>query len=220
MERDEGKLRAAHRSFVECAGSTCPAAIRFDCGQWLSGVEARLPSISVVASDQAGRDVVAVRVSMDGETLATRLDGRAIAVDPGEHEFVFEHGGSEPILKRVLIHDGEKVRTLPITFRERGRPLASEVDIETTRRSGNTSPVVSVVLAGIGVVAAGSYAYFGLNASSDVDRMRASCAPACPSSDVADARRDLLVANVSFVVGVVALGAAVATFVMGGASHR
>ena len=40
-----------------------------------------------------GGDIFAVRVSMDGAALVSRLDGSALAVDPGQHTFAFAADG-------------------------------------------------------------------------------------------------------------------------------
>ena len=42
-----------------------------------------------IVTDNTGAALIDVKVKVDGEALTTRLDGRPLAVDPGEHEFAF-----------------------------------------------------------------------------------------------------------------------------------
>src|SRR6185369_12911883 len=78
------------------------------CATWFSEVEASLPTIVLVAYDRQGRHRADARVRLDGELLVERLDGRATAVDPGEHTFVFElpDGTSHDV--RVVVLEGQK----------------------------------------------------------------------------------------------------------------
>ena len=55
-----------------------------------------------------------VTLSADGAVVAQTLDGRAIALDPGPHDFTFESTGLPPVHSRlVLLHvaDGWAART-------------------------------------------------------------------------------------------------------------
>jgi hypothetical protein len=64
------------------------------------------------------------------------------------------------------------------------------------------------VFGGLGVVALGVFGYFGLRGMADADHLRSTCVPACQSSDVADVRTKLVVADVALGVGVVSLAVA------------
>src|SRR5256885_1377897 len=52
-----------------------------------------IPSVIPVVTDAAGSPRVDVQVTMDGELLTSRLDGRSLPVDPGVHEFTFSADG-------------------------------------------------------------------------------------------------------------------------------
>ena len=45
--------------------------------------------MAVHARDAKGEDLTEVRLTIDGETVAERLDGRALTLDPGTHTFRF-----------------------------------------------------------------------------------------------------------------------------------
>ncbi|MFI5297541.1 MAG: hypothetical protein ACHREM_05530, partial [Polyangiales bacterium] len=58
-------------------------------------------------------------------------------------------------------------------------------------------PTIAYVLGGVGLVALGSFTYFGLSGRSDVSSLRASCGLYCSDSDVSAAHRKLYVADAS-----------------------
>jgi serine/threonine protein kinase len=70
------------------------------------------------------------------------------------------------------------------------------------------SLVPAFIVGGIGVVALGSFAVFGLGGKSDVSTLEKECKPNCAQSDVDSARTKLIIADISLGVGVVALGVA------------
>ena len=196
-QRDKGKLRDARESFLACSRTACHAIIRTDCAAWLADVEARTPSIVVSAQDPDGRDVADVRVSLDGQPLADHLEARAIPLDPGEHTFRFERAGSLPVTRAVILREGERRRVISVRF-------SPEAKAEKRR----SIPAAPIALAGVGLLGGGVFAGLAWSAKSDVDRMRASCAPGCKPAEVEAARAKLIAANVSLGVGIAALGAA------------
>jgi uncharacterized membrane protein len=114
--RGAGKLREAREQFLLCSSDGCPAMVRRDCAQWQGEVIATLPSIVLGAKDRAGRDLFDVTVSIDGEPLVKKLDGKSLPVDPGPHTFKFEMAGAPPVIERALIKEGEKTRVIAATF--------------------------------------------------------------------------------------------------------
>src|SRR5262249_19560180 len=55
-------------------------------------------------------DVANVTVSMDGEVIATVLDGQAVDIDPGQHTFKFVMPGAPPAEVKVVATVGSKNR--------------------------------------------------------------------------------------------------------------
>jgi hypothetical protein len=113
--RKEGRLREAREHFVICQADACPAIVRHDCAQWTSEVAQVLPTIVLGAKDGKGRDLFDVTVSMDGEPLVKKLDGKAVTVDPGKHTFKFE-SGALVAEKTALVKEGERARLVDVTF--------------------------------------------------------------------------------------------------------
>src|ERR1700690_180086 len=87
--RQAGKFGEAREQLKSCAEASCPGMVRDDCMQRLDELERAQPTIVFDVKDSAGKDISAVAVTVDGRRLADRLDGRAIAVDSGEHTFSF-----------------------------------------------------------------------------------------------------------------------------------
>ena len=114
--RSAGKLREAREQFLLCSSDGCPAMVRRDCAQWQGEVIATLPSVVLGAKDRVGRDLFDVTVSVDGETLVRKLDGKSLPIDPGPHTFKFETAGAPPVVERALVKEGEKTRVITVTF--------------------------------------------------------------------------------------------------------
>lgn len=135
--RSAGKLREARDHFLVCGGEGCPGMVRRDCAQWQSEVIGMLPSVVFGAKDKQGRDMFDVSVSMDGEVLVKKLDGKSVAVDPGPHTFRFEAAGLGPLVERALVKEGEKSRVITVSFAEGG---AGSGDAVTPPRDPDGKP--------------------------------------------------------------------------------
>jgi hypothetical protein len=209
--RSEGRPKEARDRLLVCARDTCPGIVRKDCTLWLAEVTAALPSVVVAAKDAQGQDVVTVKVTLDGEPFTDKVDGKAIAVNPGVHTFHFEMDGAPPVDDKVVVREGEKNRELLVTFKTPTAalpPKPAPPPVEPPPpppAASHAPPALTYVFGGLAVVAAGGYAYFGIKGKSDVDNLRATCAPDCTASQKNNASTELLVANVSFGVGVAAL---------------
>lgn len=115
--RGQGKLLDARDALLSCAAPKCPATVREECEKSLDEVNQALPTVVFEPKDAAGNDVLnPVKVSMDGRPLQDKLDGRAISVDPGTHDFTFETAGQAPVKKTLMIHEAEKDRHEVIAF--------------------------------------------------------------------------------------------------------
>jgi hypothetical protein len=106
--RDAHKLREAREQLRICSQPSCTAFIVKDCTEWLDEVERSLPTVVLSAKDGAGRDLLQVRVSVDGQPLAEVLDGKAVPVDAGPHTFRFEQADGASATQQVLVKEGDK----------------------------------------------------------------------------------------------------------------
>lgn len=217
--RDDGKFRRAREEILICARSVCPGPIKADCSKWLAEIDRDTPTVVFGAKDGAGKDVLDVKVSMDGEPVRTRLDGKPVSVDVGEHTFTFVWPSGVTREERVLVRTGEKSR--PITLVESSAPAAAPLPSSSPKSAAPIEPagpppetsskgslVAPAVAAGIGVVAFASFAFFGLTGKSDLDDLE-ECKPFCRTDRVDSARTKLTIADVSLATGIVATGVAV-----------
>jgi hypothetical protein len=205
-ERDSGHLIEAEKQFLQCSRDVCPRVVRNDCGKWASDVQDRTPTLVFAARDNKGTDLVEVGVEVDGTAVASKLDGRAVPMNPGEHHLRFTHEGSAPLEQTVVVREREKGRTIAVEFAPPEAP-AGEVPAPPPAEKP-ASPIAAYVLGGVGVLSLGSFAYFGISGSSDASNLRNTCAPHCADSSVSDVRSKLLIADVSLGVGVASLAVA------------
>jgi hypothetical protein len=177
--------------------------VRNDCATWLAEVDQLMPSVVVQARDVHGIDLVDVRVLVDGELVASHLDGLAVAVDPGNHLFQFETQGVPPQQQQLLIREGEKGRALTIT-------LAAPPPPPPEPKPGRRLPTATYILGGIGIAGMAGFTYFGIKGTLEAWELRDTCGPTktCTDSQVAAVHRELVVADISLAVGLVSLGSA------------
>jgi hypothetical protein len=170
-QRDEGKYRAARKSFLECSREACPAVVVKICSGWLRQMDDAVPSIVPGARDEQGRDLADVTVTLDGEPIASRLDGRPIDVDPGEHVVRFEREHGSPVEQKLIVRAGEKSRVVTVTLPSDAAGEATRPDV--AQQAPEPEPLMSTrhVTAGallLGAAgAAGTGLYFLLASNRD-----------------------------------------------------
>jgi hypothetical protein len=191
---NEHHLRADRNELLVCSSVNCPTDIRLECVRRVDEVNAAIPTIIFEAKDAAGGDLSAVKVTMDGEVLAERLEGTALSIDPGEHTFVFETDGQSPLTKTFVIHESQKDRREAITFGSaapgpvsQALPPAPTVIAEPMHGLG-TQKIVAIVAAGVGVVGLGIGTAFGIMALSKKSDAQSAC-PSAQCANQADANK-------------------------------
>lgn len=202
--RNAGKLTEARVELAACGRAECPKLVRHDCAQWMTEVLEMLPSIVLGAHDRDGRDLVDVKVSIDGEPAAEALDGKPISVDPGVHVLRFEAAGEELVEERIVVKQGEKNRIVSVTIGEApGEPAPKDLAPAGDRREAPSSspPVAAFVVGGIGLAALGAGAYLGLSSNADADRLKSECAPRCDPADVDAIEERRVIAGVTAAAG-------------------
>jgi hypothetical protein len=112
--RQSSKLRRAREVLIGCARAACGEFVQRECSKWITQIDAETPSMVLLAKDEAGVAVLDVEVTMDGELLTSRLDGRAVSVDPGMHDFSFKTASGAIIGRRVAISLGERNRIVSV----------------------------------------------------------------------------------------------------------
>lgn len=223
--RDQHKLRAARAQMLVCASSSCPAAIQTECLRRVDQINAAVPTVVFEAKDPAGNDLTNIKVDMDGQPLVDRLDGSAVALDPGEHHFHFTAPGGVVTDKTIVIHESEKDRhervvigtPLPATSAQPAPAAATSTTPEAPAEDpGASRRTIAYVVGGVGAVGLVVGAIFGGLAISGSSSSKNECSTSsCTNynqslSDYNSANTDGTVSTVAFIVG----GAALATGVV------
>jgi len=187
-----------------------------------------MPSLVFEVRDESERDLTAVRVTMDGQPLADKLDGTAIPVDLGEHHFLFEASGLASDTRTLIVREGDKNRrerivlvpaqaAAPASSAIAG-PVVSEIPAETRTRDGRAQRTIGLVLGGAGVVGLVSGSVLGLVSRSTYEgALGSQCGAALGSKDaracsttgvqeVNSAHGQATASTVGFIAGALLLG--------------
>ncbi len=188
---DEQKMRAARKQLLVCAVPGCPKDVKADCTHQIEDLNARLPTVVFAVKTAAGQDLLEVRVTMDGELLAERLDGSALELDPGSHSVTFETAGEPAVTKTFVFHDGDKGRKEVIIVGSLPPPrpvVLAPVPEETGK--GSTQRAVGLVLGGVGILGLGAGGVLGGLATSAWSKAKSACPghASCDASAVADSQ--------------------------------
>jgi hypothetical protein len=143
--RDTHKLVEAREQLRVCAAAACPRVVQRDCAIWLAEVEKALPTVVLSAKDGRGGDLFDVNVSVDGNALATRLDGQALPMNPGPHTFHFESADGASADRQVLVKEGEQMQAVAVVLGPPVRAQAGTTPAGTSPAapsSGATSPSI------------------------------------------------------------------------------
>jgi hypothetical protein len=216
VQRKNGALKRARESLLVCVSDRCPAVLQPDCTRWLTEVEAALPSVSFAAKDADGKDVTAVRVSIDGQPLTDTLDGKAISIDPGSHTVRFEHAGEVPIEQAIVIREGEKARVVNVSW-AKSRPEAGSDGATSSPKKKAGIPAGTWVFGGIGVGAVATFGVLALDAMQRRSDLSKQCFGSCREEQVDSIKTQLTVADVALGAGIVSLGVSAVLLLSSGA---
>jgi hypothetical protein len=177
--RRRGRLLAARADLELCVNEGCPGPVREDCVERLADVNAAIPSVVLEVKDASGNDLSAVHVAIDGRAFADRIDGRALELDPGEHNFVFEAPGHAVAEKRAVILERDRARRLAVVLDplEVPRPNPPDRQPDPARPSpmGFTQRRVGLVVGGTGLAGLLAGAVLGIRAKATYDDALAHC---------------------------------------------
>jgi hypothetical protein len=204
----DGNFAAARVQLERCGDPSCPAMVRDDCAQRLNELERAQPTIVFDVKDAAGGDVSQVSVSVDGRALAEKLDGRALRVDPGDHEFTFVVAGKPAVARRLVLKETEKGRRERVVLDAKGGLGSPGSDAGEGAEQGGlgTRRVLGLVVGGLGVAAVAVGSVLGVETFSAVSAQKSDCGsgPGCANraqaqSDHSAAVTDATSSTVSFV---------------------
>jgi hypothetical protein len=223
--RKGNKLTAARAQLTTCIATSCPGPVREDCAQRLGEIDSVMPAIIFEAKDGAGNDLAAVRVTIDGQPFAERLDGRALPVDPGEHRFVFQAEGRRMVDKMFIIRERDKTRRERIVMvADTGTDPTTTAPIGTTTATTPTTPppavdtapggqrkisTLVIVAGGVGVAGLAVGIITGLMSTSSHSSLTSECTgnncPTTAQSDLDSFHSMRTISTIGYVVGAVGL---------------
>jgi hypothetical protein len=166
--RQAGKLGKAREQLLLCVTQSCPGPVREDCAQRLDEVDRAMPTIVFEVKDSSGNDVSAVTVTMDGQPFAQTVGGAAVAVDPGEHHFVFEAMGSPSTVRVIVIREADKDRRVQVVLGAASATTSGPPDA-VAPSDGSTQRTIGLVVGGAGIVGLVLGSVFGLVSKSTYD---------------------------------------------------
>jgi len=210
-EAKAGRLEAASELFAACVSERgCPGTIRAECAEFRKETERNRPTLIFAALDEQGQDLIAVRVYEGDRVVTDSLDGRPIAIDPGEHHFRFELASGQVLTSKVLVREGEKNRI--VSLRAKSASKAGDGPESSAEPGQGQLPTGFWVASGVGAAALSSFGVFALLGHGKQSTL-AECSPNCAESSQADydaMHRDYLIADIS--LGVALASAGVATW--------
>lgn len=214
--RDDGKLVKARQEFLVCARDVCPGTIKKDCADWLDQAEASLPSVVLGAKDSHGQDLATAKVTIDGQPSDEKLEGKAMFIDPGAHTFRFEIPGEKPIDQQIVVREGEKNRAISVSW--------EKANVTPPDPGGATPPppepeskpnhIPAYIAGGVGIAALGVGTVFAIIGTGDYNDLKNGCGQtkSCTDDQVSPVKTKILIADIAFGVGIVAIGTAVVLY--------
>jgi hypothetical protein len=131
---DVGRLREARDLLRACAKPECGSTSTV-CAVKLERLESEIPTVVPVVTNESGLPILDVMFSADGELLASRLDGRGLAINPGLHTFSFSTSELGVFSSQtILIVQGERNRPILVSMQKGGSP--STAGTAATSKSG------------------------------------------------------------------------------------
>jgi hypothetical protein len=227
-----GKLLAAQEQLVACADPGCPPVVRVACSEWLNDIRKSIPSVVLAAKESvrrcggeaAVRDVVDVDVQIDGRLLARRLDGRAIAMDPGTHVLRFElRDGAAPREETIVLREGEKLREVNVVLETRvSEPCGngsegagkSSAGNGAEREHGSPTLTGAYIASTVSLLSLGGFAFFAASSHAKYRDLVHTCGPYCSSQQSGPFLLEQDVADVCLGVGLASAALAVWLFLI------
>lgn len=213
-----GQLAAAKRSYrasLDSARAGAAKDIVDLAGAALGKLEGRVPQVTVRLDEKSAAHGGDTRASIDGHGVPI---GAASDVDPGDHEVRVEAAGAAPFVRTVHAVEGQQLEvaaTLEWSAVEAPSPSAPPPATE----SPVASPILPIVVGGVGLAVGITGLAVRLKGQSDYDGASRACSGGiCPTQSDAnagnDARGRMILGTTFLGIGAaVAAGAAVYWFV-------
>jgi len=135
-----GNQGEALESYRSCAAESGCAWLASKCSAKIKLLEAKLPSIVIVANDQTGAPVADVEVRVDGVLRASKLEGTAMAVTPGLHELTLTGSGNLSAMQRVMVLEGQHDQIVTVAIRPKPPAARARATAEVAASPSKRQP--------------------------------------------------------------------------------
>lgn len=140
QERQQaGSLREARDLLVACTKPPCSKTMRRQCEIEYNALDSRIPTVVLLFTDKNGSPRADVQVQMDGQPLASQLDGRPVAIDPGVHEFAFKTADGQTMTKKLMIVEADHDRAIDGGFAPAPAPTEGSAPAQANAAQGSAS---------------------------------------------------------------------------------
>jgi hypothetical protein len=117
VEREQaGHPGEARELLATCLKATACGGLVPKCAALYDRVATDRATVVPVVTDESGQPRVDVQVKMDGQLLISKLDGRALPVEPGLHEFTFGTDRGVFATEKVQINEGQRNRLITVSM--------------------------------------------------------------------------------------------------------
>jgi hypothetical protein len=198
-----GELSKGRDLVRVCLDSACPPRLQADCATWLTEIETKQPTIVVSYKDRRSVQRTDVEVFVDGKSVATKLDGRGIAVEPGAHTIRIQPTDDQPMEEKRVVREGVKLD--PVEFSRAVKAAPTRIVLPPER----PIPTSAFIAGGVGVLGLAGFTTFAILGKTAQNELDNTCVPNCSDSEVSKVRSRYLIADISLAVGVVGLTSAV-----------
>lgn len=247
-KEDTGRLLEAREQYASCAKKECGAFLLNECLTRHARLDSDIPSVVPIATGASGEARTDVRVTVDGESFLSRIDGRSLRIDPGMHEFVFTGADGASTTEKVMILQGDRNRRIAATVSGKHAEKAKPAEVPTPVADPQVEPIreaqaepapapqetpqdakpskgipaASWVLGGVGVLGVGGFVMLSTWGRKDNDRLAQSCGTtgSCQQSSVDHVKKNYVLADISLGAGIAALGGAVLVYALSGPSKQ
>jgi hypothetical protein len=212
----KGAVAEARVELRVCAVDVCPRAVRVDCKNWLAELDKQVPESGGAppgTGPQGRNPDSSVAVPSASGLPAGDADAKANEPTTGAAE---RSSGESPGAPRP----SEGAVATQLQLSESTKAWSSPVGREPSpRSSSSTLRTFAWGFTGLSALALGSFAYFGITGTTNLNTLKGTCGERCAQSDVNAAWNRLVIADVSLgVAGASGAVAAALFFVSRGSS--
>jgi hypothetical protein len=197
---NEDRLTDALAHAIACGQEACPGAVRAACTTLAQNISASIPSVIVETRLADGTAASARDLVVDAKPIPAADAEKPIELDPGNHVLSATIAGRR-VEKRVFVPSGKKRQLVTLSL-----PAAPTSTATPARDEPRAVPGAVYGLGAVAVLGFASFTYFGLSGRSKQDDLE-DCKPSCDPGQREPIERDYLIADLSLLVGVAALGA-------------